>query len=143
VRLTVEEDGAGAALGAVAAELGPGEPELVTQRHRQLLVGEHVDATGLAIHLERDQPLGGAGGGLRADGPGLAEEIAGAVGGRAARDHSLDEATPRDDARAGFSGRRIVLVPGLIHVNHLSSDSDAWRGDARGAASITAAAPDR
>ncbi len=54
--------GAGAALGAVAAELGAGEPQLVAQRHRQRFLRQHVHAPHLAIHVEGNQPLDAAGG---------------------------------------------------------------------------------
>ena len=61
VRHIVDQHGAGAAFGAVAAELGAGEAQLVAQRHRQRFLLHHVDAPLLAVDVQRDQPLARAG----------------------------------------------------------------------------------
>src|SRR5262252_8639602 len=57
----VDENRACAALGAVAADLGPGESELVAERRRQRFLFEHVDAPILAVDVQRDQPLDASG----------------------------------------------------------------------------------
>ena len=57
VRHIVDEHRAGAALGAVAAKLGAGEPQLVAQRHGERFLLHHVDASRLAVDVQRDQPL--------------------------------------------------------------------------------------
>ena len=49
---------AGAALGAIAAQLGSCQPELVAQRHRECFLLQHVNATHLTVDVQRDQPLG-------------------------------------------------------------------------------------
>ena len=48
----VQKHGAGPALGPVAPELRPREPELVTQGHGQRLGREHVDASDLSVDAQ-------------------------------------------------------------------------------------------
>ena len=57
VRHVVDEDGAGAALGAVAAKLGAGQAQLVAQRPRERVLRHDVDAPVLTVHVQRDEPL--------------------------------------------------------------------------------------
>src|SRR5688572_3374016 len=59
VRHVVDENGAGAALGAIAAKLGPRETQLVAQRHRQRFLLHHVDAALLTVDSQRHEPLDG------------------------------------------------------------------------------------
>ena len=53
-RGAVDQDRAGAALAVVAALLGPGEPEAVTQRVEQDHVGCHVQLLALTVDGQRD-----------------------------------------------------------------------------------------
>ena len=76
VRHIVDQHGAGAAFGAVAAELGAGEAQLVAQRHRQRFLLHDVDAPLLAVDVQRDQALDRPGGGLLRAHHGTAEQIA-------------------------------------------------------------------
>ena len=69
MRHVVDEDGAGAALGAVAAQLGAREPQLVAQRHRQRFLlhdgqgrGEGGPAAATIVKDEFDQVYTKAGG---------------------------------------------------------------------------------
>ena len=57
MRDVVDEHRAGAALGAIAAELRASQPQLVAEGRRQRLLLHHVDAARLAIHVEGDQPF--------------------------------------------------------------------------------------
>ncbi len=57
MRNAVDHHGAGSAFGAIAAELGAGEPQLVAQGHRQGFLWQHLDAAQLTVHVDRDQPL--------------------------------------------------------------------------------------
>src|SRR3989441_3806938 len=54
-RDAVQVDGAGAALGDAAAELGAGEPERVTQHPQERRVGSDVDRFALAVDGEADR----------------------------------------------------------------------------------------
>ena len=91
VRYAVDVDGARSALGAVAPQLGPGEPQLVAQGHRQRLVGEHVHSPLLAVDVQRHQPFHPAPDLAGGECAGTAEQVAGRGDGRARRDHALDE----------------------------------------------------
>ena len=51
MRHIVDEHRAGAALGAVASELGAGQPQLVAQRRGQRFLLQHVDAPLLAVDV--------------------------------------------------------------------------------------------
>jgi len=76
VRHIVDEDGARAALGAIAAKLGAREPELVAQRHGKRFLLHDVDTPHLPVDIQRDQPFDSAGRpGLPEDG--CAEQICG------------------------------------------------------------------
>src|SRR5882762_11245455 len=59
-RDAVQVDGAGAALGDAAAELGAGEPERVTQHPQERRVGGDVDRFALAVDGEADRWHDGA-----------------------------------------------------------------------------------
>ena len=72
MRHVVDEDGACAALGAVAAQLRAGQPELVAQRHGQRFLLHDVHSSHLTVDVQRDQALDRArGGGLSRTEPGL------------------------------------------------------------------------
>ena len=96
MRHIVDEDGAGAAFGTVAPQLGAGEAQLVAQRPRQRLLLHDVNAPLLAVDIDGDEPL------ARTDSRGLAqhrggaEEIACRGDGHAARDDSFDKRASRD-----------------------------------------------
>ena len=60
-RDVVDEDGARAALRAIAAEFRAREPQLVAQRPRQRFLSAHVDAPLLSVDVEGDQPFADAG----------------------------------------------------------------------------------
>ena len=92
VRHVVHEHGAGAAFGAIAPELGAGEPELVAERHRQRFLAQDVDAALLPVHDQRDQAVDGTGRGALPEQRQAAAEQVGRGGGHgAARDDALDE----------------------------------------------------
>ena len=75
VRHVVDKDGTGATFGAVAAQLGAGEAKFIAQRPRQGLLLHHIDSPLLAIHVESDEPLAHAIGGLLSEKSGGAEQI--------------------------------------------------------------------
>ena len=74
-RHVVDQHRAGAALRAIAAELGAGQPQLVAERHGQRFVRRHVDAPVLAVDAERDQPLDAAGACLAGDNRAGAKQV--------------------------------------------------------------------
>ena len=89
--------GTGAALGAVAPQLGAREPQLVAQRHGQRFLLHDVHAPHLSVDVQRDQTLDRAGSrGLAEERAGAAEEIGGGGRRRAGRDDSFDEGAPCD-----------------------------------------------
>src|SRR6267378_936498 len=98
---SVDQDCAGAALGAIAAKLGAGQAELVPKRPRQCLLLHGVDAALLSVDVESDEPLGNAGGLTQCGGG--SEEIARGGNCRAASDDSLDQASSGD--RVGRASR--------------------------------------
>src|SRR5262245_64527006 len=57
MRHGVDEDGAGTALGSIAAKLRAGEAERVAQCHRERFLLHHVDPTLLAVDGQRHEPL--------------------------------------------------------------------------------------
>ena len=57
MRHVVEKHRAGAALGTVAAQLGAGKSEFVTQRPSQRFLLHDVDATLLAVDVKSDQAI--------------------------------------------------------------------------------------
>src|SRR5206468_1695053 len=94
VRHIVDEDGAGAAFGAVASQLGAGEPELVAQRPRQRFLLHHVDASLAAIDRDGDQPSAAGDRALPEQGGG-AEEIIRGGNACSTRDNGLYEGASR------------------------------------------------
>jgi hypothetical protein len=124
VRHIVDQHRAGAALGAVAADLGARQSELVAQRHRERFLLHHVDAAHLAVDVQRDETLDGAGRRrLAEDFTAGAEEVGGRRHHRAARNNTLDEGAARQarTRRVGQVGRvRRVGVLRLIH--HVSCE---------------------
>ena len=91
VRHIVDEHGARAALGSVAAQLRACEAELVAQRHRQRFLLHHVDAPHLAVHVQRHQAFHRAGRGTLAEDRRPAKEVRGCGHGCARGNHPLDE----------------------------------------------------
>ena len=59
MRHVVDENGAGATFGAVAAQLGAGEAELVAQRPCQGFLLHHIHAPLHAIDVDGDEPFAG------------------------------------------------------------------------------------
>src|SRR5207244_284558 len=78
-RDAVQVDGAGAALGDAAAELGAGEPERVTQHPEERRVGGDVDRFALPLTVKL---IGGMRGVLAEDGNNVYERTRGWKGGR-------------------------------------------------------------
>ena len=105
VRHVVDEHGAGAALGAVAADLRAGEAELVAQRHRQRFLRHHVDAALLAVDVERDQPLDRTGRRRLAVQGRRAEQVGGRRGHRARGDDTFNKGTSGNSLRCVFGHR--------------------------------------
>src|SRR5579884_771803 len=113
VRDIIDQHGTGAAFGAIAAELGSGEAQLVTQRVLQGLLLHNVNTALLTIDIERNQPLNCAGRGSL--GPNIlrAEKIA--CGRDSARgDHAFDKFTPGNENGSGAIG---VLFLVICHSN--------------------------
>ena len=98
MRDVVDEHRAGAALGAIAAELGAGQPQLVSEGRRQRFLFDHVDAPRLAIDVERDQPFDRSGERLASEErAATAEQVARGRRDRAGGDDTLDEGPPGVD----------------------------------------------
>ena len=105
VRHVVDEHRARAALGAIAAELGAGEPQLVAQRHRQRFLLHDVDAAHLAVDVQRDEPLDRSRRRrLAEERAGSAEQVADGRGRRAGRDDALDEVASCNGIHSVSSG---------------------------------------
>ena len=102
VRHIVDEDRAGAALRAVAADLGAREPQLVADRHREGLLRHHVDATVLAVHVQRDETLHRARRRRLAEQRRRAEQVSGGGGDGPRGDDALDETASRGRRKFGF-----------------------------------------
>ena len=105
MRHIVDEDGAGSALGAVAAELSSGQTQLVAQRPGECLLLRNVDSPLPAVDVEGDEPLADA---CVGEGSG-AEQIVGRGNRRAPSDNALDEAPSRNCLR------RVVEYSEIFH----------------------------
>src|SRR5258706_1468588 len=93
-RDVIEHDGAVAAFGMIAAELGAGEAELVAQRVDQGLVRQHIDGPVAAVDVEGDQAPDGARS-LRMRRAAAEHQVPGRRHRHARGDHAFDERTPR------------------------------------------------
>jgi len=93
-RHVVDQYRAGAALRAIAAKLGAGQPQLVAQRHGERFLRHHVDAAILAVHVQRDEALDRARGRLAVHRR-RAEQIRRRRGDGAGSDDALDEIPSR------------------------------------------------
>ena len=93
LRSPVDEYRARAAFGPVAADLRPGQTQLVAQRRGKRLHGRHFDAPAPAVDGHGDEPLDGPRrGGLGQQRSAVgAEQIVGRRHGRARGDGALDE----------------------------------------------------
>src|SRR5579871_6055359 len=92
-RHIIEHDGAVAAFGMIAAELGAGEAQLVAQRVHQGLVGQNVDGPLAAVDAEGDQAPHRAGD-LRMGRATAEHQVAGRRHRHARGDNAFDESTP-------------------------------------------------
>ncbi len=121
VRHVVDEHGARAALGAVAPKLGAGQPQLVAERHGERFLLHDVDASRLAVDVQRDQPLTRpCRRRLAEHGAAPAEHVRRAGRHGAARDHAFDEVATGNlvahganfsTAAAGSRQRAVRLKP--------------------------------
>lgn len=93
MRHVAEQDRAGAAFGAVAAQFRSGESEFVAQRPRQCLLLHDVHATALSIDVQADEPFARA---ARPVNRGAAKQVAGGGDCRASGDYTFYEPAPRD-----------------------------------------------
>src|SRR5262249_7200958 len=117
VRNIIDQDGAGATLGSVAAHLGAGQAQFVAQRAKQSLLLHHVDAAVLAGHVQCDQALDGAPRrcfGADTKGPG---QVPGG-GDSASGDDSLDHVPSRETLRC-------VVVYTMLVFHHITSNRNS------------------
>ena len=99
MRHVVEQHRACPALGAVAAELGTRQSQLVAQRPGQRFLLHHFHAARLAVHVERNEPFA-------AEGPTPARRknpVAGRAHYSASGDHAENETASRDRFRWVFN----------------------------------------
>src|SRR5579862_7594774 len=89
-RNVVDEDGTGAAFGAVASELRAGEPELVAKGPGEGFLLHDVDAARLAVDVDGNEAFAGTASSLSEEIRG-SEQIVRRRYGDSAADHSLDE----------------------------------------------------
>src|SRR4029077_16168130 len=89
-----------ATLGAITAELGPGEPQLVAQRPSQRFLLRDVHAALRALHSQREEPVARTG--RLSEQRGGAEKIIRRRCPCSSGDHSLNEIPPRDTLELVF-----------------------------------------